>query len=88
VWSTLKQEVTPHYVKPSFRAKSRSLLNSCHSSGFYQALKTALVIGLGGLGGTAALYLAVAGVGRSILVRGGEGIRDVFALIAQEERSH
>lgn len=33
---------------------------------------TAVVTGVGGLGGTAALYLAVAGVGRLILVRGGE----------------
>lgn len=33
---------------------------------------TALVTGVGGLGGTVALYLAVAGVGRLILVRGGE----------------
>ncbi|MGG6270879.1 HesA/MoeB/ThiF family protein [Leptolyngbya sp. AN03gr2] len=33
---------------------------------------TALVTGVGGLGGTAALYLAVAGIGKLILVRGGE----------------
>ncbi|MBP0019202.1 MAG: HesA/MoeB/ThiF family protein [Cyanobacteria bacterium SBLK] len=32
---------------------------------------TALVSGVGGLGGTVALYLAVAGIGKLILVRGG-----------------
>lgn len=37
---------------------------------------TALVTGVGGLGGTVALYLAVAGVGRLILVRGGNLQRD------------
>ena len=37
---------------------------------------TALVTGVGGLGGTAALYLAVAGIGKLILVRGGNLQRD------------
>ncbi|MEM1240220.1 MAG: HesA/MoeB/ThiF family protein [Cyanobacteria bacterium P01_H01_bin.26] len=37
---------------------------------------TALVTGVGGLGGTVALYLAVAGVGKLILVRGGNLQRD------------
>jgi len=33
---------------------------------------TALVTGVGGLGGTVALYLAIAGIGKLILVRGGD----------------
>jgi molybdopterin/thiamine biosynthesis adenylyltransferase len=33
---------------------------------------TVLVTGVGGLGGTVALYLAVAGIGRLVLLRGGE----------------
>ncbi|WP_330203356.1 HesA/MoeB/ThiF family protein [Cyanobacterium sp. Dongsha4] len=39
-----------------------------------EALKntTILISGVGGLGGTVALYLAVAGIGKLILVRGGE----------------
>ncbi len=37
---------------------------------------TALVTGVGGLGGTVALYLAVAGIGKLILVRGGNLRRD------------
>jgi len=37
---------------------------------------TAVVTGVGGLGGTAALYLAVAGVGKLVLVRGGNLQRD------------
>lgn len=41
--------------------------------GGQNALKnsTALISGVGGLGGTVALYLAVAGIGKLILVRGG-----------------
>ncbi|NJK36901.1 MAG: HesA/MoeB/ThiF family protein [Oscillatoriales cyanobacterium RM2_1_1] len=37
---------------------------------------TALVTGVGGLGGTVALYLTVAGIGKLILVRGGDLLLD------------
>ncbi|MGP0128115.1 MAG: HesA/MoeB/ThiF family protein [cyanobacterium endosymbiont of Rhopalodia musculus] len=37
---------------------------------------TAIVTGVGGLGGTVALYLAVAGIGKLVLVRGGNLRRD------------
>lgn len=37
---------------------------------------TALVSGVGGLGGTVALYLAAAGIGKLILVRGGDLLLD------------
>lgn len=46
---------------PGFGEEGQKLLKS----------STALVTGVGGLGGTVALYLAVAGIGKIILVRGG-----------------
>jgi len=51
---------------PGFTAESQQQLKAT----------TALVTGVGGLGGTAALYLAAAGVGKLILVRGGNLQRD------------
>lgn len=47
---------------PGFGEKAQQRLKSA----------TAMVTGVGGLGGTAALYLAVAGIGKLILVRGGD----------------
>ncbi|MGD1699360.1 HesA/MoeB/ThiF family protein [Dapis sp. BLCC M229] len=47
---------------PSFGEEAQQRLKST----------TAMVTGVGGLGGTVALYLAVAGIGKLILVRGGE----------------
>lgn len=57
---------------------SRQMMLPKFGEAAQQKLKstTALVTGVGGLGGTAALYLAVAGIGRLILVRGGELRRD------------
>ncbi|MEC4894975.1 MAG: HesA/MoeB/ThiF family protein [Oscillatoria sp. PMC 1051.18] len=47
---------------PGFGEEGQNLLKA----------STAVVSGVGGLGGTVALYLAVAGIGKLILVRGGE----------------
>ncbi|MDY7002746.1 MAG: HesA/MoeB/ThiF family protein [Cyanobacteriota bacterium] len=53
---------------------SRQIMLPGFGESAQQRLKstTAVVNGVGGLGGTVALYLAVAGVGKLILVRGGE----------------
>jgi molybdopterin/thiamine biosynthesis adenylyltransferase len=71
---TLASDFTPTEVE---RYRRQVMLPGLGEAG-QQRLKstTALVTGVGGLGGTAALYLAVAGVGKIVLVRGGDLQRD------------
>ena len=68
-----KQQMTNLTPKELERYSRQIQLTGFGESG-QKALKntTALVSGVGGLGGTVALYLAVAGIGKLILVRGGE----------------
>ncbi|MEL6778161.1 MAG: HesA/MoeB/ThiF family protein [Cyanobacteria bacterium J06597_16] len=72
-------ELTPTELTPTEleRYRRQMMLPGLGATG-QQRLKqtTALVTGVGGLGGTVALYLAVAGVGKLILVRGGDLQRD------------
>jgi len=60
-------------VKTSFERYRRQLMLAGFTTDHQQKLKnsTALVAGIGGLGGTAALYLAVAGIGKMIFAHSG-----------------
>src|SRR5208283_2277573 len=60
-------------VKTSFERYRRQLMLGGFTVDHQQKLKnsTALVAGIGGLGGTAALYLAVAGIGKMVFAHSG-----------------
>src|SRR5208283_4013788 len=61
-------------VKTSFERYRRQLMLAGFTTAHQQKLKdsTALVAGIGGLGGTAALYLAAAGIGKMKLAHSGK----------------
>src|SRR5208283_905435 len=60
-------------VKASFERYRRQLMLGGFTTDHQQKLRnsTALVAGIGGLGGTAALYLAVAGIGKMVFAHSG-----------------